>query len=214
MNSGARLIGLGRIVLQLALLVVSAVVPAWAADSLKRVLHRKAMPVDDTNVMPCADMDVPVAGEGIQAVFPDSALGDSLDAAVQAQARKVGLGGKYLRLGVIDSHVHLDTLPHQSQATVVARRAGATALKPYVDFMPNLARRVTLEAHARGLRVLAHAAPYRARPSEIVDAGLNAIAHACLLMRKPEARVAEWGQSRAPPDRLVFRNGTISAWRG
>jgi imidazolonepropionase-like amidohydrolase len=92
-------------------------------------------------------------------------------------------------------------------AVALARGTGATALKLYAALSPDLARRITMEAHKQGLRVWAHATLYPARPSEVIDAGADAISHACLLVREPEARVPEWGQPRAPPDLNAFRKG-------
>ena len=98
-------------------------------------------------------------------------------------------------------------------AVAMARGTGATALKLYAALSPDLARRITSEAHKQGLRVWAHATLYPAKPSEVVDAGVDAISHACLLVREPEARVAEWGQPRAPPNLSAFRKATIPSWR-
>lgn len=92
-------------------------------------------------------------------------------------------------------------------AVAAARGTGATALKLYAALTPDLARRITDEAHRQGLRVWAHATLYPAKPSEVVDAGVDAISHACLLVREPEVRVPEWGQPRAPPNLAAFRKG-------
>lgn len=293
LDIGARLLGLGRTALRLALLVAVVALPAQAADGVKRVLYRKATLIDGTNAPPRADMDVLVDGERIQAVFPDAALDRNLDATAQSKTRMVDLTGKFIMPGLIDSHVHLDTPPNQREALAMLRRdlyggvtavrdmaddlrpvgelkrealvgdipapdiyyaalmagpaffsdprvaqdsvggvagqvpwmqaitadtdlplavamargTGATALKLYAALSPDLARRITLEAHKQGLRVWAHATLYPTRPSEVVDAGADAISHACLLVREPEVRVAEWGQPRAPPDLPAFRNG-------
>jgi len=92
-------------------------------------------------------------------------------------------------------------------AVAAARGTSATAIKLYAALSPDLARRITTEAHKQGLRVWAHATLYPVKPSEVVDAGVDAISHACLLVREPEARVPEWGQPRAPPKLGAFRNG-------
>jgi len=260
-----------------------------AADSVKRVLYRKATLIDGTGAAPRPDMDLLVEGERIQAIFPDR----TLDLKLTSQARVVDLNGKYVMPGLIDSHVHLATPPNQRQAQAVLRRdlyggvtavrdmaddlrpvgelkrealvgdipspdiyyaalmagpafftdprtaetsvggvngqmpwmqavtprtdlplavatargTGATALKLYAALSPDLARRITFEAHKQGLHVWAHATLYPAKPSEVVDAGADAISHACLLVREAEARVPEWGQPRAPPDLNAFRKG-------
>ena len=293
MDIGARLLGLGRTVLQLALLVAAVALPAQAAEGVKRVLYRKATLIDGTGVAPRADMDVLVDGERIGAIFPDYMLNQKLDPAAQAKLRIVDLGGKYVMPGLIDSHVHLATPPNQRQAQAVLRRdlyggvtavrdmaddlrpvgelkrealvgdiaspdiyyaalmagpafftdprtaetsvggvngqmpwmqavtpqtdlrlavaaargTGATALKLYAALSPDLARKITIEAHKQGLHVWAHATLYPAKPSEVVDAGVDAISHACLLVREPDARVPEWGQPRAPPNLAAVRTG-------
>ena len=67
------------------------------------------------------------------------------------------------------------------QAVAEARGTGATAIKLYAELSGDLARRITAEAHAQGLRVWAHAALRPARPIEVVEAGVDAISHASLV---------------------------------
>ena len=67
------------------------------------------------------------------------------------------------------------------QAVAEARGTGATAIKLYADLSGELARRITTEAHAQGLKVWAHAALRPARPIEVVEAGVDAISHANLV---------------------------------
>lgn len=67
------------------------------------------------------------------------------------------------------------------QAVAEARGTGATAIKLYAALSGDLARRITTEAHAQGLRVWAHAALRPARPLEVVHAGVDAISHANLI---------------------------------
>jgi imidazolonepropionase-like amidohydrolase len=66
-------------------------------------------------------------------------------------------------------------------AVALARGTGATAIKLYADLSAALVRSITAEAHRQGLRVWAHAAVFPARPSEIVDAGVDVVSHACML---------------------------------
>ena len=66
------------------------------------------------------------------------------------------------------------------QAVAEARGTGATAIKLYAALTGNLARRITTEAHAQGMRVWAHAALRPARPIEVVEAGVDAVSHASL----------------------------------
>ena len=67
------------------------------------------------------------------------------------------------------------------QAVAEAWGTGATAIKLYADLSGELARRITTEAHAQGLKVWAHAALRPARPMEVVEAGVDAISHANLV---------------------------------
>lgn len=67
------------------------------------------------------------------------------------------------------------------QAVAEARGTGATAIKLYADLSGDLARRITTEAHAQGLKVWAHAALRPARPVEVVAAGVDAVSHANLV---------------------------------
>ena len=95
----------------------------------------------------------------------------------------------------------------------VARAAGtsATAIKLYADLDPALAGRITAEAHRQHLLVWAHATLYPARPSEVVAAGVDAISHACLLVREPDRHVPRWTEPRAAPDLGRFRAGDSPA---
>ena len=91
----------------------------------------------------------------------------------------------------------------------VARAAGtfATAIKLYADMTPALAARITAEAHRQHLLVWAHATLYPARPSEVVAAGVDAISHACLLVREPDARVPRFAEPRTPVALAPFEAG-------
>jgi imidazolonepropionase-like amidohydrolase len=66
-------------------------------------------------------------------------------------------------------------------AVARARGAGATAIKIYADLPAPLVRSITAEAHRQHLLVWAHAAVFPALPSEVVDAGVDVVSHACLL---------------------------------
>lgn len=91
----------------------------------------------------------------------------------------------------------------------VARAKGtwATAIKLYADLPADLAARITAEAHRQGLLVWAHATLYPAKPSDMVAAGVDAISHACLLIREPDAHVPGWNDPHAPVDLTKFRHG-------
>ncbi len=91
----------------------------------------------------------------------------------------------------------------------IARAAGtsATAIKLYADLSPDLAAKITAEAHRQHLLVWSHATLYPAKPSEVVAAGVDAISHACLLVREPDPHVPGWTQPRRPVDLARFRSG-------
>jgi imidazolonepropionase-like amidohydrolase len=66
-------------------------------------------------------------------------------------------------------------------AVAEARGTGATAIKIYADLPAPLLRQITIEAHRQHMLVWAHAAVFPAIPSEVVNAGVDVISHACLL---------------------------------
>ncbi len=67
------------------------------------------------------------------------------------------------------------------QAVAEARGTGASAIKIYADLPAELVSAITLEAHRQNMLVWAHATVFPARPSEVVDAGVDVISHSCLL---------------------------------
>lgn len=92
-------------------------------------------------------------------------------------------------------------------AVARAKGTGATAIKLYAALNADMAARITKEAHQQGIKVWAHATLYPAKPSEVVAAGVDAISHACLLVREPDPHVPEWDQPRPKIDLDQFRNG-------
>jgi imidazolonepropionase-like amidohydrolase len=66
-------------------------------------------------------------------------------------------------------------------AIAAARGTGATAIKIYADLSAPLLNAITAEAHRQGMLVWAHAAVFPARPSEVADAGVDVMSHACML---------------------------------
>ncbi len=286
----SRIIGLS---LACAFLSCSTVALAGAptpfAPSSDRVLYRGATLIDGTGSPPRADMDVLVAGERIEKVFPDRTLAP----AVLAKMKVIDLRGRYLMAGLIDSHVHLATPPNRRQAEAMLRRdlyggvtavrdmaddlravgeltraslvgeiagpdiyyaalmggpnlfadprtaevsAGgvpgqvpwmqeitdatdlplavaeargtyATAIKLYADLTGEQAAKITAEAHRQHMLVWAHATLYPAKPSEVVAAGVDAVSHACLLVREPQAHVPREGEPITPVSLDPFRDG-------
>jgi imidazolonepropionase-like amidohydrolase len=67
------------------------------------------------------------------------------------------------------------------QAVAEARGTGATAIKVYAAVSAPVLRPLVREAHRQGLRVWAHATLFPARPSEVVEAGVDVVSHASLL---------------------------------
>ena len=91
----------------------------------------------------------------------------------------------------------------------IARASGTApaAIKLYADLTPELAARITAEAHRQHLRVWAHATLYPAKPSEVVAAGVDTISHACLLIREQLARVPRVNEPRPATDLGRFAKG-------
>jgi imidazolonepropionase-like amidohydrolase len=94
-----------------------------------------------------------------------------------------------------------------SFAIAQARGTYATAIKLYADLSPELAAKITEEAHRQNMKVWAHATLYPAKPSEVVAAGVDAISHACLLVRESAMRVPGWTEPRPPAIMASFRDG-------
>ena len=66
-------------------------------------------------------------------------------------------------------------------AIAQAHGTGATAIKVYADVSAPLLSAITAEAHRQNMLVWAHAAVFPARPSEVADAGVDVMSHACML---------------------------------
>jgi imidazolonepropionase-like amidohydrolase len=101
---------------------------------------------------------------------------------------------------VDDTDLHL--------AVAQARGTSATAIKLYADLSPELATKITTEAHRQDMLVWAHATLFPAKPSEVVAAGVDVISHACLLTREPEAHLPSWKERpRKPSEPALFLDG-------
>ena len=112
-----------------------------------------------------------------------------------------GMPGHVPWMQAIDANTDLPLAVAQAKGT------WATAIKLYADLPADLAARITAEAHRQGLLVWAHATLYPARPSEVVAAGVNAISHACLLVREADARIPGWNEPHGRVDLSRFRRG-------
>ncbi len=67
------------------------------------------------------------------------------------------------------------------QAVAEAKGTGATAIKLYADLPASLVAAITTEAHRQQMLVWAHAAIFPARPSDVVDSGVDVMSHADFL---------------------------------
>jgi imidazolonepropionase-like amidohydrolase len=77
------------------------------------------------------------------------------------------------------------------QVIAEAKGTGATAIKMYADLGPSLAKRAAAEAKRQGLKVWAHLATFPAKPSDIVNAGVEVVSHALLVPFEVQ-RAASW----------------------
>ncbi len=68
------------------------------------------------------------------------------------------------------------------RAVAAARGSGATAIKLYAALDADAVHRIADEAHRQGVRLVAHATVFPARPGDLVDAGVNMLAHAAYLV--------------------------------
>ena len=104
--------------------------------------------------------------------------------------------------------VRADTdIPH---VVAEAKGAGVRALKLYADVPAARLRPLVAEAHRQGLMVWSHAALFPARPSEIVDAGIDVLSHASLLAWEPAAQMPLYtARARADFDNVSPTNDAI-----
>ena len=68
------------------------------------------------------------------------------------------------------------------RAVAAARGAGATAIKLYAALDAAAVGRIADEAKRQGMRLVAHATVFPAKPSDLVAAGVNMLAHAAYLV--------------------------------
>jgi imidazolonepropionase-like amidohydrolase len=77
------------------------------------------------------------------------------------------------------------------EAVAMARGTYATGIKLYADLAAPLAKRIVDEAHRQGMLVWAHSTLFPAKPSEVVDAGVDVISHSCLLIYQASEHVPD-----------------------
>ncbi|WP_109126113.1 amidohydrolase family protein [Dyella sp. C11] len=67
------------------------------------------------------------------------------------------------------------------EAVTLARGTSATAIKVYADLPPDLVKNITAEAHRQHIMVWAHSAVFPTRPTDVINAGVDVVSHACYL---------------------------------
>jgi imidazolonepropionase-like amidohydrolase len=77
------------------------------------------------------------------------------------------------------------------RAVAAAKGTGASAIKLYAALDAATVRRIADEAHRQGMRLVAHATVFPAKPSDLVAAGVNMLAHSAYLV---------WEGSAPSPD--------------
>jgi imidazolonepropionase-like amidohydrolase len=68
------------------------------------------------------------------------------------------------------------------RAVATAKGTGAVAIKLYAALPGQLAAKIATEAKRQGMRTVAHATTFPGRPLELVDGGVNVLAHAPYLV--------------------------------
>lgn len=85
-------------------------------------------------------------------------------------------------------------------AVAEARGTGATGIKLYANLPAALVEEIILEAHRQGLRVWAHATVFPAKPSDLVDAGVDTVSHSPYLVWEAAPNVPDDYKMRAMGD--------------
>jgi len=85
-------------------------------------------------------------------------------------------------------------------AVAEAKGTGATGIKLYANLPAALVKAITAEAHRQGLRVWAHATVFPAKPSDLVDAGVDTVSHSPYLVWEAAPSVPDDYRMRAMGD--------------
>ncbi len=95
-------------------------------------------------------------------------------------------------LGAIPGHVSwfrgIDEKTDLPMAIAQAKGNGSTALKLYALLKPDQIKQISQEAHNQNLKVWAHASTQYAKPSEVVESGVQSISHATMLLYELSAK--------------------------
>jgi imidazolonepropionase-like amidohydrolase len=86
-----------------------------------------------------------------------------------------GIAGEVAWMRAVDAQSDIPAIIAAGKAT------GATGLKIYADLPAPIVDRLVAEAHRQGLRVWTHSAIFPAKPSEVVQAGVDVVSHSVYL---------------------------------
>lgn len=103
----------------------------------------------------------------------------------------------------------VDSTTNLPQAVAEARGTGASAIKLYADLPGPLVAAIVAEAHRQGLAVWAHAAIGPATPLEVVEAGVDVVSHATLLLRQLGREGSRALQAAPPREASVVLDGPV-----
>jgi imidazolonepropionase-like amidohydrolase len=99
------------------------------------------------------------------------------------------------------------------RAIAEAHGSGAVAIKIYANLPGDEVAAITTEAHRQGLLVWAHAAVFPASPRQVIDAGADAVSHACMLAYQASPHMPERYAPRPGVDATLFEAGTPASVR-
>ena len=89
-------------------------------------------------------------------------------------------------------------------AVAMARGTFATAIKIYADLPGETVAAITAEAHRQGIAVWAHAAVFPASPSQVIDAGVDAVSHVHMMVHEAADRPLTSYHDKPPVDHERF----------
>ena len=89
-------------------------------------------------------------------------------------------------------------------AVAMARGTFATAIKIYADLPGETVAAITAEAHRQGIAVWAHAAVFPASPSQVIDAGVDAVSHVHMMVHEAADQPLTSYHDKPPVDHERF----------
>jgi imidazolonepropionase-like amidohydrolase len=87
-----------------------------------------------------------------------------------------------------------------AKAVADVKATGATGIKIYADLPASLVSKISAEAHRQGLKVWSHATIFPAKPSDAVEAGVDALSHSAYLVWEGVSRVPDSYRARLGAD--------------